>query len=53
MMEGMTLYIYMMTIRSDLLYSTYINGQGATLPDFISPAFIRTQMAINGTWMPN
>ena len=45
MMEGMTLYIYMMTYQIRLIVQ-YINGQGATLPDFIFPAFIRTQMAL-------
>ena len=45
MMEGMTLYIYIMTI----VIVQYINGQGATLPDFIFPALICTQIAINGT----
>ena len=58
--EGLTLYnyIYIMTRLSDQTYSycicstEYINGQRdfrATLPDFISPAFICTQMKINGT----
>ena len=45
MMEGMTLYIYIMTI----VIVQYINGQGATLLDFIFPALICTQIAINGT----
>ena len=38
------IYIYMMTYQIRLIVQ-YINGQVATLTDFISPAFIRTQMA--------
>ena len=48
MMEDIIYLHYDDQIRHIVIVQ-YINGQGATLLDFIFPALICTQIAINGT----